>query len=80
MIEFGAIPELADDEFIEIKERITNIEPDYKRLLKEISFITVEGLTHFPVLMATIGSRIDSILKGGWKKYKKPRSSADLLL
>lgn len=58
--EFGAVLELEDDEIKNLKENITVIEPDYEFILREVPFTTVEGLKHLPIIVATIGSRVDS--------------------
>ncbi len=60
LIEFGSIIELTDDKLVEIKERVTDIEPDYELLLKKVPFTTVKGLIHLPIIVATIGNRVDS--------------------
>lgn len=58
--ECGAVLEITDDEIGEIKERVSAIEPDYEFILRQVPFTTVEGLTHLPIIVATIGNRLDS--------------------
>ena len=58
--EFGSVLELTDDESVMVKEKMTELEPDYALMLGQIPFTTVEGLTHLPILVATIGPRLDS--------------------
>lgn len=58
--EFGSVLELTDDETVGVKEKLTNLEPDYALMLRRLPFTTVEGLTHLPILVATIGHRLDS--------------------
>lgn len=59
--EFGALLELADDEIGEIKEKVAAIEPDYECVLKQVPFTTVEGIMQLPIIVATIGNRVDSM-------------------
>lgn len=58
--EFGSVLELTDDEVVVVKETTNDLEPDYALILRQIPFTTVEGLTSLPILVATIGHRLDS--------------------
>lgn len=59
--EFAAVLEIEDDEIENLKEKVAAIEPDHEFILREIPFTTVEGLTYLPIIVATIGKRLDSL-------------------
>ena len=58
--EFGSILELTDEELENTKEKVPAIEPDYELTLGQILFKNIEELKHLPIMVATIGNRIDS--------------------
>ena len=52
--------DLTDQEARTLKEKEVELEPDYEILLKEISFNPTDKLMYLPILIATIGKKVES--------------------